>query len=184
MSTPIGPFSIRVRAKPDGLWTLADEFAVGSCVLKISAKPRATWAYADAAAARCGAEGHRNSLLSREKCLLASAPVGALIGKIGGSTADTEGTKFVVGRYCVVRVPAEGGPLFLTINDEYGGMDNNADSIDVDVSEITLPPAPAPAPAPAAPCALMAALAKLAGTCDAKAVPPGPATVSGPGGTQ
>ena len=85
-----------------------------------------------------------------------------MIGKIGGSSAGiNDGTKtFVVGRYCVVTVPEGGGPLYLTINDEYAGMENNADSIDVTVVDVT-PPAKAQAEPPAA-CGLLAALAKLA----------------------
>jgi hypothetical protein len=34
----------------------------------------------------------------------------------------------------VVRVPDDGGPLYLSINDEPAGMDNNAQAITVSVS--------------------------------------------------
>ncbi len=58
--------------------------------------------------------------------LVSSAPVGALIGRIGGSTADQNfdtGTNparigFAVGRMCIFTVPATPtGALFLGIND-------------------------------------------------------------------
>jgi hypothetical protein len=59
-------------------------------------------------------------------CLLHTAPIGALIGKFGGSTGDARDPKpFIVGRHCIVRVPDEGGPLYLTINDTPDGMANN-----------------------------------------------------------
>ena len=160
MSAQTDLVTFEIPAKPTGIWTLVNEFVEGSRVLKISAN-ETTWTYADAASARCGADGHRNAFLAHENCLFPDAPVGALIGKIGGSSAGIkDGTKvFVVGRFCVVTVPEEGGPLYLTINDEYSGMENNADAVKVTVVDIT-PPAK-PKAAPSACCALLAALSKL-----------------------
>jgi len=60
--------------------------------------------------------------------LLASAAVGALIAKIGGSTADLTVDKdkavlFAVGRHCVFTVdPAKGGTLYLGVNDSAGSI--------------------------------------------------------------
>lgn len=128
----IAQLTDRVAARPDGLWTLVVEFVSGPALLRVTASAD-RWQYADAAAAVCGADGDPDALLARAKCLLPAAPVGALIGKIGGSTAGAaDGTLFVAGSTCVVRVPDEGGPLFLTINDEY--MKNNAGSIGVAVA--------------------------------------------------
>lgn len=55
--------------------------------------------------------------------LLATAPAGALIAKIGGSSADTTVDKvplFAVGRHCVFTV--EAGTLYLGVNDAVGSM--------------------------------------------------------------
>jgi hypothetical protein len=155
--------TLQIPARPAGLWTLVD-FIEGPAVLKITAKPGETWAYSDSLSAVCGADGDPHSLLSASKCLVPKAPVGALVGKIGGSTAGAEtDTSFVVGSACIVKIADEGGALFLTINDESGGMDNNADGITVEIhqrparSSGTLPqpqPDPAsPTPTPPAPVA-------------------------------
>jgi hypothetical protein len=58
--------------------------------------------------------------------LLATAPAGALIAKIGGSSADTTVDKvplFAVGRHCVFTVEAgKAGTLYLGVNDVVGSM--------------------------------------------------------------
>jgi hypothetical protein len=90
------------------------------------------WSYAESSEAVCGANGDPDTFLSPAICLWPPAPVGALIGKFGGSTAGLDdGTRFIAGAYCVLTAPEEGGPLYLTINDEYTGFDNNAGSIGV-----------------------------------------------------
>jgi hypothetical protein len=140
-----------VRARPSGAWTFVDAIVDGGDVLKITASDEQRWSYADAATAHCGPDGDPQALLSRDKCIMPTAPVGALIGKIGGSTADTGGTTFLVGSFCVFRVPDGGGPLFLTINDESGGLENNSGWLHVTVEKADAPPA-APAPEPEPDC--------------------------------
>jgi hypothetical protein len=58
--------------------------------------------------------------------LLPAAPGGALIAKIGGSSADTTVDKlplFAVGRHCVFTVEAgKAGTLYLGVNDAVGSM--------------------------------------------------------------
>ena len=58
--------------------------------------------------------------------LLPAAPAGALIAKIGGSSADTTVDKlplFAVGRHCVFTVEAgKAGTLYLGVNDAVGSM--------------------------------------------------------------
>ena len=133
-----------IPAKPPGraLWTLAADWIPGGVLLKIDASRAAVWAYSDTADASCHADGHPQSLLTRTRCLVKTAPVGALVGKIGGSSAGvSDGWRFVVGSQCMIRVPDHGGPLYLTINDEFGGMDNNArEMFDVRVFQSPAPP--------------------------------------------
>jgi hypothetical protein len=130
--------TVSVRARPHGIWTPAKTLYRGSVWLEISVPGDQAWSYADAETARCGADGDPTALLSPARCLVATAPVGALIGKIGGSSAGiaSDGPAFVVGRYCVVQVPEKGGSLYLTINDESAGFENNAGSIEVEIREI------------------------------------------------
>jgi hypothetical protein len=69
----------------------------------------------------CGPDGSLKDGF-KDDALLKTAPMGALIAKIGGSTAEkpTEGgaTVFAVGSFCIVRVAAETrGTLYFAMND-------------------------------------------------------------------
>ncbi|HWT05046.1 MAG TPA: hypothetical protein VN224_04770 [Xanthomonadales bacterium] len=76
------------------------------------------------------------SLIGRARCLCDKAPVGALIGKLGGSTAGAaDGAVFVVGSSCIVKVGDDDAPLYLTINDEESGMSNNQGSLKVKIEQ-------------------------------------------------
>jgi hypothetical protein len=133
-----GAAPVDVPAKPSaGVWTKVIEYIEGGTILKLEVgTPESTWHYGDEDT--CGPDGDVASIMLRSKCLLASAPVGALIGKIGGSTAGTvDGVTFVVGTFCIVKVGADGGPLYLTINDQENGMSNNKDTMKVTVSRAT-----------------------------------------------
>lgn len=85
-------------------------------------------------------------MASRTSLLLSTAPRGALIGKIGGSTADVPAATdaadpeshqrlFAVGAFCVVEVGAKGGPLFLTMNDDLGNFNRHHGILHVTVEE-------------------------------------------------
>jgi hypothetical protein len=156
-----------VSARPTGLWTLVYDFVAGSQWLKITANPLGLWSYADSGRARCGPDGDPQAMLSPAVCLCKNAPVGALIAKIGGSTAGADdGPVFAVGTSCVLRVPDGGGPLYLTINDERAGMENNAGSLEITsiaFAPVAAAAAPAPVVHPSRLCAVVAWLAKAAG---------------------
>ncbi len=135
-----------IAARRTALWTLAyDE--LGPVQLKIEADPDELWSYA--AAVQCGPDGDLTSLIARDRCVCAKAPVGALIGKIGGSTAGVDdGRVFPVGSYCVVHLADGEGPLYLGINDEITGMANNDRALTVRISRRSLAtPARTTAPA-------------------------------------
>lgn len=135
-----------VPAKPDGgLWTLVCAYVDGPALLRIRATDD-RWGYAPGREAFCGPDGDPCGLVQSDVCLLQTAPIGALIGKFGGSTGDARDAKpFVVGRDCVVRVPNEGGPLYLTINDTADGMANNVGVAGiVSIERAYAPAAPAP----------------------------------------
>jgi hypothetical protein len=121
-----------VAAKPTGLWTMVHEFVRGPAELWVTATGR--WYYSEDKS--CGPDGDLNALIARTRCLFPKAPVGALIGKVGGSSAGFEdGTLFLAGANCVFDVGGAAGPLYFTINDEYTGMLNNRNSLVVEVSQ-------------------------------------------------
>jgi hypothetical protein len=72
----------------------------------------------------CTADGDLTGLSRRDCLIVPGARLGALICKIGGSTADltldsSAVTVFAIGRFCVFRAPDEpkAGPMFLGAND-------------------------------------------------------------------
>ncbi len=142
---------LKVKAKPDGVWTLALEWVASPMLLRFEADDE-EWYYAEPDGSKARADGHLSSLLAAKGCLLPSAPVGALIGKVGGSSAGTaDGTLFVVGKFCVVEIDKPKGPIYLTINDELTGFANNRGEITVKISArgvAASAPAPAEKPKP------------------------------------
>jgi hypothetical protein len=136
-----------VKAQPSGLWTLAIEWLNGPAILKLEAD-NSDWYYSEPDTSKTNADGHLTSLLSCKGCLLPSAPVGALIGKVGGSSASaTDGTLFAVGKFALLEIDKSKGPLYLTINDEATGFGNNRGEIKVTISARPAPPPPAVAAA-------------------------------------
>jgi hypothetical protein len=124
---------LKVRARPDGVWTLALEWVKGPALLKFEAGDE-EWFYAESDSSKARADGHLSSLLAAKSCLLSTAPVGALIGKIGGSSAGvTDGTLFVVGKFSLMEIDRPRGPIYLTINDELTGFGNNRGEITVKI---------------------------------------------------
>lgn len=137
---------VKIAAKPTGLWTLAAEWVEGPALLKFEAGDEA-WFYSESDSGKTYADGHLASLLATKTCLLPSAPVGALIGKIGGSSASaTDGTLFAVGKFTLLEIDKPKGPLYLTINDELTGFGNNRGEILVNISSRPAPAASASAP--------------------------------------
>jgi hypothetical protein len=135
---------VEVPAKPTGLWTLALEWADGPALIKFEASDD-YWFYSESDASKCSADGHLSSLLPAKACLLPTAPVGALIGKIGGSSAAaTDGTVFVVGKFCIIEIAESRGPIYLTMNDEVTGFANNRGSVRVKISSRTFSSRTAP----------------------------------------
>lgn len=124
---------IKVDAKPSGVWTWAYDYVRGPALIQIEAGAE-QWSYSPGK--KCGADGDLGSLLNKEGAILPGAPIGALIVKIGGSTAGvTDGTVRVAGSKALIAIDEKvSGPIFLTINDEVTGLSDNADSITVKVS--------------------------------------------------
>jgi PA-IL-like protein len=139
---------VSVPAKPTGVWTWAIDYVKGPVRILVEADAGGTWSYSPEGV--CGPDGDLNALLTGANMLLPSAPIGALLMKIGGSTAGSaDGTVRVAGGKAYFEIDKSvTGPLFLTINDEPGGMIDNSGALKVKVS---LAPLATPVTAPAPP---------------------------------
>jgi hypothetical protein len=129
---------IDVNAKPAGTWTWAYEWIEGPALIKFEAT--GTWQYSQASPA-CSPDGDLNSLISARYGLMADAPVGALVAKVGGSTAGAkDGKVYLVGSKAVVPLDqSTSGPLFLSINDDLTGMSDNSGAVNVRIWVKKLP---------------------------------------------
>ena len=136
----LGEFT--VSAKPEGIWTKVLDYVGPSRKLRFTATGK--WAWQDAKDAKdakvgkheCGPDGDAKSQ-KPANALSADALLGALIGKIGGSSAAVNNTSaFPVGSYCVIDVDDKTkGPLYLTINDAPDGLDDNSGELTVSIWE-------------------------------------------------
>jgi hypothetical protein len=135
---------VRVPAKPTGLWTWAVDYVRGPARILIEATEGPDWWYSPGHS--CGPDGDLGALLTPAHLLLPAAPVGALLVKVGGSTAGAaDGTVRVAGAKAFVEIDGRvSGPIFLTINDELSGMADNTGELKVTIS---IAPQPAAAPA-------------------------------------
>jgi hypothetical protein len=137
--------NVEIKAKPEGIWTLVHEYVRSPALVEIEANDD-EWEYAPGK--KCSANGDLGSTLRPQDTILPSAPVGALIAKVGGSTAGTtDGRLFVVGKRALLQLDqSTGGPLFLTINDQLSGLQNNDKSIKVKISIVYVPQVSSAAP--------------------------------------
>jgi hypothetical protein len=139
--------NVEVKAKPDGIWTLVHEYVRSPALVEIEAN-NDEWEYAPGK--KCSANGDLGSTLRPQDTILPSAPVGALIAKVGGSTAGTtDGRLFVVGKKALLQLDQNtSGPLFLTINDQLSGLQNNDGSIKAKISIVYVPQVSSAVPVP------------------------------------
>jgi hypothetical protein len=160
--------TVKVPARPAGIWTWAVDPIQGPARVQIAVADGATWTYSPGRT--CGADGDLTALLSTGHALDPTSPIGALLVKIGGSTAGAaDGTIRVAGARTYFEIPEKiTAPIFLTINDELSGLSDNAGELQVTISIHPLArpasgAAPATPPAAAAPDAAGPAPAGSAG---------------------
>lgn len=129
----------KVPAKPTGIWTLTHEFVTGPALVKVEAT--GTWSYSSGRPS-CGPDGDLNALLSADQMIASGVSPGALLIKVGGSTAGvSDGLVRVAGSTAVIRIDEKtSGPIFLTINDAVSGFADNSGELDAKVSIAPLPP--------------------------------------------
>lgn len=124
--------NVKIKAKPEGsIWQLAWAFVQGPALLKMEATGQ--WEYSKFAKP-CSANGDLDSPLDNKGSVHEKAALGALIGRVGGSIADSDGI-FIVGSVCVHKLGKDdAGPLFLAINDKWNGFEDNSSELEVKIS--------------------------------------------------
>jgi hypothetical protein len=92
-----------------------------------------TWSAIPGVLEPCGPNGHAGFVLPSDRVVLADAPLGALIGRIGGSAASLQPDGvFAIGTDCVIPMPADSvGPLFVSFNIASRPIDVRAFTISV-----------------------------------------------------
>lgn len=122
----------KVSSKPSGLWTIILDFVPPQKKVKFAPKADGKWNYKPDG--NCGPDGNLTELNDTTDYISQEAPVGALIGKLGGSTVGKEGKIFTVGRFCVVETKDDmSGALFLTMNDAPSSFANHQGDLEVEV---------------------------------------------------
>jgi hypothetical protein len=103
-------------------WTLIVEYLSPGKLIKIEVEAGNTWT-PEGFKKACDADGDA-AITDHSDLPVSRAAPGALIGRIGGSTADQVGDDktiwlFAVGRACILQVPDDRrGALFLSVNDK------------------------------------------------------------------
>ena len=127
---------------PESAWTPAVEYLAPNRLYRIKVKGSSAKWTLEGAKSDCGPDGIEVPPRSGDP-VCPGSPYGALIGKIGGSTADKAGSIIAIGRYCVCKAAdaAKAGPLYLGVNDQYEWMTKVKGQIEVEIEvSLTAPP--------------------------------------------
>ena len=127
--TELTTFEISQERDVSAPWILVLETLRDATHLQIKAE--GSWAAMGGSLTVCGPDGHAGIPVVPERLIATDCPVGALIGKIGGSSAAVssaahmyaserpvgEGKPFAIGSHCVATIPDKSiGPLFVGFN--------------------------------------------------------------------
>jgi hypothetical protein len=126
----------KTNQAPGAVWSIGLDSVTPKRLHRLSAKAGAKWKLKDRPD-DCSADGYPRDIVRPTSSLIPDAPLGCLVGKIGGSTADNTGTLFAVGRYCVFQIDeTKTGPLFLGVNDvpEFMGEVDGQMDVDLEVA--------------------------------------------------
>ena len=99
-----------------GPWLRVVDFIAPGKIVRCTAAGQ--WHYLPGHAGQCEPDGFLGLPLPCEQLQVATAPLGALLGKLGGSSADQkDGTVFTIGRFAMTTVPEKTpSALFITVN--------------------------------------------------------------------
>jgi hypothetical protein len=143
---------LKLEATASPLWFLASDYVAGSRLLRITVvdqdqnKANVATTWSPVSGTNCGPDGLTTSA-TKSGFLTGGALYGALIGKLGGSSADIPdassltapyGTKrvFAVGSHCVISVAStDAGPLFFTMNDAPSGFAQHSGALHILLEE-------------------------------------------------
>jgi hypothetical protein len=129
---PITVAPVKIPDPQASAWTPFHDYFAPNRFYRIKVKTGGTWTLNGAAA--CGPDGIDIPPRSGDP-VCPGTPYGALIGKIGGGTADKSGLIFPIGRYCIYQITdvTKAGPLYLGANDKYEWMTKVAGQIEVEL---------------------------------------------------
>lgn len=108
---------LRVPNPQNVAWTPALDLIIPRRYYRLWVKPDSKW-NVEGLVEDCTADGMDLASPTGVSRVLPEAPIGALIAKIGGGTADRFGIIFSVGRYCIYQLMDESkaGGLYLGAN--------------------------------------------------------------------
>ena len=125
--TPLPTFRL-----PQGLitkpWLLVLEEPRATEASHLKIQVTGAWTPTGGSLSRCDPDGLLGAPMQTDKLAVTNCPLGAVLGKFGGSSASfvppatdggslSEGQSFVIGSFCVVAIPDKSfGPLFLSFN--------------------------------------------------------------------
>jgi hypothetical protein len=130
---------LKVPDPQDSAWTPALDHIIAKRLYRLRVKQVASSWKLDGMTTSCTVDGTDLSATRTSEPICAGSPFGALVGKVGVSTADHSGVIFAVGRYCIYQVTDESraGPLYLGANDLKVLMSKVNGQVEVDI-EIAL----------------------------------------------
>jgi hypothetical protein len=112
-------FSVKEKTA-DGLWLPVTDLLPVGRLIKLTASGK--WACFGPSVPACGPEGYLDYGVPTDQLMVAECPTGALIGKLGGSTAGRkDGTLFAIGTLCVLAPLDKAMPLFVAVNGAWRG---------------------------------------------------------------
>lgn len=126
---------VKVPDPQDAAWTPALDYLIPKRLYRLHVKETANSWKLDGMTTTCTVDGTDLGAARSGDPIYRDSPFGALVGKVGGSTADHTGVIFGVGRYCVYQVSeeAKAGPLYLGVNDLSVLMSKVSGQIDVEI---------------------------------------------------
>jgi hypothetical protein len=139
--------TVAVEAK-GALWTLALDFVAGPARIRLEVVPQDGKMEWTCGTSVCGPGG---TLALSSTAIVATAPIGALVAKIGGGEAECPGLPvgaglspqplppssmvYAVGRYAVITLKSgDGGPLFLTMNNDVKSFVDHSGTLNVKIA--------------------------------------------------
>ena len=122
--------TLTIPAPAHCAWTPAVDYITPERFYRISVADNHAWAPHDRDP--CPADGHPLDVTRDKPLLIADSPLGCLIAKVGGSTADNKGELFAIGRYCIFQIDdLKAGPLYLGMNDTVLEMPKLTGTLDI-----------------------------------------------------